>query len=271
MHLARQGVIDPYTGESFSIWSCDRFGLGQTVARPDDIGRYYAPDYHGDRHGASGGLANRRRLGFVSRTVGPADGRRLIDIGCGNGSFMEAARHGDWEVAGTALNPLDARARGLPVQPTIDQLEDFALVDVATLWHSLEHIPDPAPMIRSVRSILKPHGIIVIAVPNLASLQSRATITALLEREHFEVLRSWNLELEYGQVGWLQSFLTPLTRGRTPFFDVLTHRARRFTRDARLANPAAGIALSASVAPSVRFTTRAGNGPTFIVAAQLRS
>jgi hypothetical protein len=146
-------------------------------------------------------------------------------------------------------------------------------------------------MIRSVRSILKPHGIIVIAVPNLASLQSRATasswlhldaprhlyhftrssITALLEREHFEVLRSWNLELEYGQVGWLQSFLTPLTRGRTPFFDVLTHRARRFTRDARLANPAAGIALSASVAPSVRFTTRAGNGPTFIVAAQLRS
>ena len=68
---------------------------------------------------------------------------------------MEAARHGDWEVAGTALNPLDARARGLPVQPTIDQLEDFALVDVATLWHSLEHIPDPAPMIRSVRDVYK--------------------------------------------------------------------------------------------------------------------
>lgn len=291
MHLARQGVIDPYTGESFSIWSCDRFGLGQTVARPDDIGRYYAPDYHGDRHGASGGLAYRRRLGFVSSTVGPADGRRLIDIGCGNGSFMEAARHGDWGVAGTALNPLDARATGLPVEPTIDQLEDFALVDVATLWHSLEHISDPSPMIRSVRSILKPDGIVVIAVPNLASLQSRATgsswlhldvprhlyhftrssITALLERDHFEVLRSWSLELEYDQVGWLQSFLTPLARGRTPFFDVLTHRAKRFTRAARLANLAAEIARSASVAPSVPFTTRAGNGTTFIVAAQLRS
>lgn len=146
-------------------------------------------------------------------------------------------------------------------------------------------------MIRSVRSILKPDGIIVIAVPNLASLQSRATgsswlhldvprhlyhftrssITALLERDHFEVLRSWNLELEYDQVGWLKSFLTPLARGRTPFFALLTHRATRFTRAARLANLAAEIARSASVAPSVPFTPRAGNGATFIVAAQLRS
>jgi 2-polyprenyl-3-methyl-5-hydroxy-6-metoxy-1,4-benzoquinol methylase len=290
MHLARPGVIDPYTGESFAIWSCDHCGFGQTVPRPDDIGRYYAPDYHGDRHGASGGLANRRRLGFVSKTVGPADGRRLVDIGCGNGSFMEAARQRDWEVAGTELNALDARARGLRVESTIDQLEDFAPVDVATLWHSLEHIPDPPSMIRSVRSNLKPDGVIIIAVPNFASLQSRMTgsnwlhldvprhlnhftkssITVLLGAERFEIVRSWNLEFEYDIVGWSQSLLTPLTQGRTIFFDVLTHRAERFTRSVRLANLASGIALSAFIAPIVPFTTLAGSAATLIVAAQLR-
>jgi SAM-dependent methyltransferase len=290
MRPARQGVIDPYTGESFSIWSCDQCGLGQTVPSPDDIGRYYAPDYHGDRHGASGGIANRRRLGFVSKTLGAASGRRLIDIGCGNGSFMEAARQRGWVVAGTELNPLDARARGLLVESTLDELGDFAPVDLVTMWHSLEHIPDPVSMIRSVKSIVKDDGIILIAVPNFASLQSRVTgsnwlhldvprhvshftrssLTALLGAENFQVLHSWNLELEYDVVGWSQSFLTPMTRGRTIFFDMLTHRSEQGTRFKRLANFVSGIALSALVAPIVLITTQVGNGAVLIVVAQVR-
>ena len=41
--------------------------------------------------------------------------------------------------------------------------------DVATIWHVLEHVPDPAAVLRKVRSLLRPGGILAVAVPNEAN------------------------------------------------------------------------------------------------------
>ena len=41
------------------------------------------------------------------------------------------------------------------------------------LWHVLEHMPDPAAALERVRSWLAPSGVLLVAVPNLDSLQAR--------------------------------------------------------------------------------------------------
>jgi hypothetical protein len=44
---------------------------------------------------------------------------------------------------------------------------------IITFWHSLEHMPDPGKALRMARDLLSPGGILVVAAPHMASLQSR--------------------------------------------------------------------------------------------------
>src|SRR3990172_5008385 len=115
-------IRDPLTNEMFAISRCLRCGLGHTVPRPDDLSLYYASQYYGNRHGLTLRRCIKRRLGFVESAMQPGKGRRLLDIGCGDGSFLLAARNAGWEVMGTELNPLPARASGLEVMEGIEQV-----------------------------------------------------------------------------------------------------------------------------------------------------
>jgi SAM-dependent methyltransferase len=289
--LSRRNIKDSASGEFFSVWSCPMCGLGATVPSPEDIANYYPVSYHGDRHGFSGYFANRRRLRYLRKSVGAANGRRLIDIGCGSGSFLKAAAKAEWVVSGTELNPDDVHLRGLRVESSLEALADVAPVDVVTLWHSLEHIPNPPAMIRSVKSVLRPSGTVIVAVPNFNSLQSRLTksnwlhldvprhlnhfskesITALLEESNFEILRFWNLELEYDLVGWSQSLMKPFTGGRTIFFDVLTKQSLLSSRTSKFANLAIGSVLSTCALPIIPFTSITNRGAVLVVAARMKA
>ncbi len=75
-------------------------------------------------------------------------GRRLLDIGTGDGHFPAAARESGWEVLGTEFSDDGAaRARARGIEVLVGQLEniDFAdrKFDFITLWHVLEHVPAP--------------------------------------------------------------------------------------------------------------------------------
>src|SRR5262249_14158800 len=45
--------------------------------------------------------------------------------------------------------------------------------DVITMWHSLEHVHEPAAVLREARQLLVPGGKVVISVPNIDSLPFR--------------------------------------------------------------------------------------------------
>lgn len=121
-------------------------------------------------------LINQQRLNWL-RLIKPRG--RLLDIGCGRGYFLHHARNFGYEAAGIEISPLAAKyAReelGLSVRTGDIQkpglLDSQSTYDLITLWHVLEHIQDPLPILIETRKRLTPGGVLIVEVPNLHSLK----------------------------------------------------------------------------------------------------
>ena len=105
---------------------------------------------------------------------------RLLDVGCGIGTFLYLAREQGWESHG-----IDPSKSGSAFAQERHQLDvrcgdvfeaEFPSghFDAITLYHVLEHISELNPFLRELRRVLKPGtGTLVIEVPNGEGLQSR--------------------------------------------------------------------------------------------------
>ncbi len=98
----------------------------------------------------------------------------LLDIGCGTGDFLAAAKSSGWQVKGYEPNE---KARKIALQKDVeltDSTEDLKdnSVDVITMWHVLEHVPDVKAQITELKRLVKPGGTIIIAVPNYKSFDA---------------------------------------------------------------------------------------------------
>ena len=100
-------------------------------------------------------------------------GQRVLDVGCGTGNFLAAAKEiTGVEAAGIELNPDSARVareRGLSVDGIL--IEDHAqshrgFYDVVTTFQVLEHISDVSGFIRGCTDALALGGLFVVGVPN---------------------------------------------------------------------------------------------------------
>lgn len=96
---------------------------------------------------------------------------RVLDVGCGAGSFLSFMKKKGFDVFGVESN---AKARdiclknNIEVQSTESKLP-LASFNIISLWHVLEHLPSPESSLGKYRELLKPGGILVIAVPNFES------------------------------------------------------------------------------------------------------
>jgi SAM-dependent methyltransferase len=117
----------------------------------------------------------RRRLGKLQSTKKSGS---LLDVGTGIGQFLSIARSSYSEVYGTEVSStaveIAKQRYGLELfHGTIDDLPaQGKTFDNITLFHVLEHVPDPKSMLKTCHSLLSSGGILVIAVPNeVASLR----------------------------------------------------------------------------------------------------
>lgn len=110
-----------------------------------------------------------RRWRKMARYVG--DGP-LLDAGTGTGQFLHVIRQKVSSVFGTELS---GRARDIArTNYGLDIIEadgvgsewDSLRFCTITLFHVLEHVPDPGKLIRDCHELLNPDGVLVIAVPN---------------------------------------------------------------------------------------------------------
>jgi len=100
------------------------------------------------------------------------DGSRVLEIGFGNGTFLQFGRQRRWKMHGTEVNRglLDcAWETGFPVTET-DTLEPFPsqAFEMVAAFDVMEHIPLEAlpGFLSEVRRVLKPDGVFVARFPN---------------------------------------------------------------------------------------------------------
>lgn len=111
-------------------------------------------------------------------TRAPPLGGRLLDVGFGDGGFMRIAQDMGWLVEGVDFDPnavAAARAQGLDVRIANAETLSFepSRYHVITLSHVLEHLHNPARMLNSLLSALRPGGTLWLETPNLASTGHR--------------------------------------------------------------------------------------------------
>lgn len=132
----------------------------------------------------------KKRLRKLKPTRKPGS---LLDVGTGIGQFLDLARPLYSSVHGTEVSTAAiaiARERyGLDVfKGTIHQLAaQHGCFDNITLFHVLEHVPDPREVLSACHSLLAEEGVLVIAVPNeVASLRGfvKRVLTQLGFRKH---------------------------------------------------------------------------------------
>jgi ubiquinone/menaquinone biosynthesis C-methylase UbiE len=112
------------------------------------------------------------------RTLEGRSSGRLLDVGSGKGHFLDAARRAGWTVTGLEYSEAAAKEgrRRYGVDTIIGDWASAPLegpYDVISMWHVLEHLDDPREALRRARALIAPDGLLVVSVPNSASLQAR--------------------------------------------------------------------------------------------------
>ncbi len=121
---------------------------------------------------------NPLRLDYIDRHAGGLAGKRVLDVGCGGGILSEAMAARGAEVTGIDMGeaPLEvARLHllesGLEVDYRQMPAEELAAAepaafDVVTCMEMLEHVPDPASVIRACHDLVKPGGRVFFSTIN---------------------------------------------------------------------------------------------------------
>lgn len=117
-------------------------------------------------------IAQRDRLELMARILGRRGGRRLLDIGCGPGWFLKTAQGQGWSALGVEPNAdAAAHARGLGLEVREAMFDDalaqnVGFFDAVALTNVVEHVADPAGLIRRAASCLRAGGVLMVCAPN---------------------------------------------------------------------------------------------------------
>ena len=104
--------------------------------------------------------------------------KNLLDIGCGTGDFLNICNDNGWNVLGIEPNENARSIANSKVKDAVFNLEkliqlETASFNVITLWRVLEHLPDLDNQISIFKKLLKPDGVLIIAVPNYKSYDAQ--------------------------------------------------------------------------------------------------
>lgn len=209
----------------WSVYACQKCGLGVLDPRPGkmELAGLYAQAYFESNYGVppkTNSKEMEKRLSQESHRIRffrPFLKRgKILDIGCGMGFFLLACRKKGYEVKGIELSEDSASycRDTLNINVVVGTLAEADMkeepFDLITMWHFLEHTPDPSFCLERARSWLKAGGLIIVDVPNYESTDARLTwenwkgwqlpyhlyhftpftIKDLLKRHGFRILRT---------------------------------------------------------------------------------
>jgi len=208
------------------ILQCRKCGLvyakpRSTVANDESAENYskdYSEDYYRDGtyadYLADRDAIQRNAPRVLSELEQMVKGRRLLDVGCATGFFLDAARSRRWMVQGLEVSEYASeyarRELNLPVETAsiVSPPAGLPQFDVVTLWDTIEHLNRPDLALANIRRLLGPRGVLVFSTGDYDSLLRRLTgkrwrlfadpthnfffnegvLRRMLKREGFEVL-----------------------------------------------------------------------------------
>ena len=161
---------------------CTACGLVWTNPRPTtaDMNAYYETSYRADYKGHRAPPLRKIVRGFL----GAADRRQalrrfrartMLDVGCGAGELVYLMRRDGVDASGLepgvefadfARTVLDVPVQTAPVDSAAIPAQSQ---DLVTMFHALEHVPDPLTVVTTVRSWIRRGGHLVVEVPNIAA------------------------------------------------------------------------------------------------------
>jgi SAM-dependent methyltransferase len=119
-----------------------------------------------------------RRVRDILRLKQPPG--RVLDIGCGKGEVTLALYEKGFDCSGIDMKPeLVSQLKEQCPQVnwryalTTDISRGVERYDILTMYHVLEHIPDPRAVLLSVKALANPGALIVIEVPNVGGWEAR--------------------------------------------------------------------------------------------------
>lgn len=123
-------------------------------------------------------LLNPTRLGYISDQLGGLFGRNTLDVGCGGGILAESMARAGARVTGIDMAPdglnvarLHALEAGVNIDYQQSTAEDFAArhageFELVTCMEMLEHVPDPASVVRACAELAAPGATLVFSTIN---------------------------------------------------------------------------------------------------------
>ena len=171
-------------GEPLKTVGCTRCGLMRTDPLPtgEDLRHFYQSEYRRSykgshrpkaKHICRAALLAAERLRRLSSQM--ADAVKVLDIGCASGEWLYLLQERGHTVTGVELDPafgefgrleygVDIRTE--PVESLQLPVDGF---DRITMFHVLEHIPDPVETLKSIHRWLSTDGLFIVEVPNVNS------------------------------------------------------------------------------------------------------
>jgi 2-polyprenyl-6-hydroxyphenyl methylase/3-demethylubiquinone-9 3-methyltransferase len=121
---------------------------------------------------------NPARLAWING-LSPLAGMRVLDVGCGGGILADAMARGGATVTGidlagkalrvAQLHALEAQTAGLQYREISAEAlaaEQAGSFDLVTCMEMLEHVPDPASVVRACATLVKPGGWVYFSTLN---------------------------------------------------------------------------------------------------------
>lgn len=270
---------------------CARCGVATTSSWPSDeqLGAAYEGWYRpaaGRFFWVGDEALKRTRSALVSRLDKTLPRGPVLDVGAGDGTLIAAfSQHGRQAVG---VDPYAAEnhpsVRAMP-------FEDITGAWSAVIfWHSLEHLRQPVRSLRHAADLVVPGGVLIVAMPNAASLQARLFgdrwlhldlprhLVHICPRALVSELEALGLKVERvsylrgGQVlfGWLHG-LVGLLPGHPDLYDAIRRteaQQRRQNTAMRLYTLAAAVAALPFAAAGTAIEVAAHSGGTIYVEAR---
>lgn len=121
---------------------------------------------------------NPLRLDWIREHVGSLAGLKVLDVGCGGGILSESMARAGAQVTGIDLaekslkvarlhsleSGIQVDYRAVPVETLA--AEQPGTYDVVTCMEMLEHVPDPASIVRACAALVKPGGWVFFSTLN---------------------------------------------------------------------------------------------------------